>query len=119
MANKQREKLDRKIRRQKRVRAKISGTAQTPRLSVHRSLMHINAQLIDDVSGKTLVSATDLEVKGDKLTKTDKAAKVGELIAEKATKAGITQIVFDKGSSQYHGRVQALAEGARKGGLKF
>lgn len=107
-----------KILRRRRVRAKISGTAEVPRLSVSVSLGHVRAQIIDDLKGVTLVSATDLALK-EKMTKTEKASKVGELIAEKAVKAGIKKIVFDRGPKMYHGRVKALAEAARAKGLEF
>jgi large subunit ribosomal protein L18 len=119
MANKQKLKDEKIQRRKNRVRAKISGTAKKPRLSVFRSLKHIYAQLIDDQNSKTLISAKDTEVKADKKAKVDLAFKVGELIAAKAKKAGIEQVVFDKGSYLYHGRVKSLADGARAGGLKF
>ncbi len=103
----------------RRVRATISGTADRPRLAVFRSLQHINVQLIDDVAKKTLVSATDIEltVKGNK--KVEKAELVGKLLAEKAIKAGIKAVVFDRRAYKYHGRVQKVADGARAGGLKF
>ena len=109
-----------RIKRHKRVRSKISGTPECPRLCVFRSAKHIYAQVIDDVSGKTLVSASSLEKDfgaygGNK----DAAKKVGEMIAERALKAKIEDVVFDRGGFVYHGRVQALAEGAREGGLKF
>lgn len=103
-------------RRHKRVRAKISGTAQRPRLSVYRSLSHIYAQLIDDTKGITLVSAKNSEIKaGGK--KTEQAMAVGKLLAEKAKAKNISQAVFDRGAFKYAGRVKALAEGAREGGL--
>ena len=110
-------------RRQRRIRMKISGTAERPRLNVFRSLEHIYAQLIDDEAGKTLVSASTLD-KGlrDELSKKNKkeqAKAVGEAIAERAKDAGIETVVFDRGGFIYHGRVKALAEGAREGGLKF
>ena len=106
-----------KARRRGRVRAKISGTAQRPRLSVFRSLTGINAQLIDDVAGKTLLSAKSQEVeKGNKM---DQAKAVGKLIAERAVAKGLSQVVFDKGIYKYHGRVKALADAAREAGLKF
>lgn len=108
-----------KVRRHKRVRAKVSGTAARPRLSVYRSLEHIYAQLIDDVSGKTLVSAKDSEIKENLKTKTDKSLAVGRLIAEKALAKSIKEAVFDKGVCKFHGRVKALAEGAREKGLKI
>ena len=109
-----------RIKRHKRVRSKISGTPECPRLCVFRSAKHIYAQIIDDVSGKTLVSASSLEKDfgvygGNK----DAAKKVGALVAERALKAKINDVVFDRGGFVYHGRVQALAEGAREGGLNF
>ena len=109
-----------RIKRHKRVRSKISGTPECPRLCVFRSAKHIYAQVIDDVSGKTLVSASSLEKDfgvygGNK----DAAKKVGVLVAERALKAKIESVVFDRGGFVYHGRVQALAEGAREGGLNF
>ena len=105
--------------RHTRVRGKISGTAQRPRLNVYRSNSNIYAQVIDDVAGVTLVSASTLEkdVKGN--SKTEKAAFVGETIAKRAVEKGITEVVFDRGGYLYHGRVQALAEAARENGLKF
>ena len=103
-------------RRAKRVRAKISGTDTRPRLSVYRSLGHIYAQLIDDASGKTIAAATDKEIKA-KASKTDKSQAVGKLLAEKAKAKGVTSAVFDRGQFKFHGRVKALAEGAKEGGL--
>jgi len=105
--------------RARRARAKISGTARRPRLSVFRSGRHIYAQLIDDERGKTLVSASDLELKKEKNKKTDLAKDTGKLIAQKAREEKISEVIFDKGGFKYHGRVKALAEGAREGGLKF
>lgn len=115
------EKVKQQIRtiRKKRVRAKVSGTAARPRLNVFRSLRHISVQLIDDQKGLTVAWAKDTEIKGAKIKKSELAFKVGELIAAKAQKAGISQVVFDKSSYKYHGRVEAVAEGARKGGLIF
>ena len=109
-----------RMRRHKRVRGKISGTPECPRLNVFRSSMHIYAQIIDDVNGKTLCAASSLE-KGFGMYggNCDAAKKVGQMIAEKAKKAGITDVVFDRGGYVYHGRVAALAEGAREGGLEF
>jgi len=115
-----------KIRRQKRLwrarrtRAKIFGTAEKPRLAVFRSSKHIYAQLINDEAGKTLASASDLEIKdaGAK-KKTDKATAVGRLLAQKAQELKIKEVVFAKGGYKYHGAVKALAEGARAGALKF
>ena len=109
-----------RLKRHKRVRGKISGTPERPRLNVFRSETNIYAQVIDDVNGVTLVSASSLE-KGFECegTKTDAAKKVGEVIAERAKAKGIDTVVFDRGGYLYHGRVKALAEGAREGGLKF
>lgn len=112
-------KQKRKIRH-KRVRAKIKGASKKPRLSVYRSLKHIYAQLIDDEIGETLVSASDFEIKKDKkMTKTEIAEKVGELIAKKAKEKGIKEVVFDRGGFKYHGRIKRLAEKARENGLIF
>ena len=109
-----------RLKRHKRVRSKISGTPERPRLNVFRSETNIYAQVIDDVSGKTLVSASSLEKDFScDGTKTDAARKVGQTVAERAKAAGITTVVFDRGGYVYHGRVQALAEGAREGGLEF
>ena len=107
-------------KRHKRVRAKLSGTSERPRLNVFRSEKNIYAQVIDDVAGVTLASASSLE-KGFECdgTKTDAAKKVGQLVAERAKAKGIDTVVFDRGGYVYHGRVQALAEGAREGGLQF
>lgn len=113
----QKKQLKRK-RRQKRVRAKISGTAELPRLNVYRSNTGVFVQLIDDVSGRTLVSASNKEVKA-KGTKTEQSFEVGKLIAQKAKKAKIEKVVFDKGGFKYHGRIKAVAEGAREEGLQF
>ena len=109
-----------RIKRHKRVRAKIAGTSERPRLNVFRSATNIYAQIIDDTKGITLVSASSLE-KGFECegTKTDAAKKVGEVIAERAKAKGIDTVVFDRGGYLYHGRVKALAEGAREGGLQF
>lgn len=106
-------------RRHLRVRAKISGTAAIPRLSVYRSLKHIFVQLIDDVNGRTLAAVKDTDIKGAKMTKTEVAAAVGKLLAEKAQAAKISQAVFDRGQFKYHGRVKAVAEAAREAGLKI
>ena len=109
-----------RIKRHKRVRGKISGTAERPRLSVFRSENNIYAQVIDDVAGNTLVSASSVE-KGFEGSGANKegARKVGKLVAERALQKGIEEVVFDRGGYIYHGRVQELAEGAREGGLKF
>ena len=109
-----------RLHRHIRVRGKISGTAERPRLNVFRSLNHIYAQLIDDVKGVTLVSASSAEKDfGMNGGNKEAARKVGTLIAERALKNGIENVVFDRGGYIYHGRVQELAEGAREGGLKF
>lgn len=118
MANTKNNKQEQKARRKKRVRAKIFGSKIRPRLSVFRSLKHLSVQLIDDNKGVTLASVKDQEIK-KKGKKIDLAFEIGELIAAKAIKAGIKEIVFDRSGYQYHGRVKAVAEGARKGGLKF
>lgn len=107
-----------RLRRQIRVRTKIQGDAQRPRLAIHRSLRYISAQLIDDAAGKTLISAHQRDLKG-KMTKSDAAAALGKQFAESAKKAGISQVVFDRRSYKYHGRVKAFADAAREGGLVF
>lgn len=129
-------KLAKRYRRRKRVRAKIKGTVQVPRLSVFRSAKHIYAQLIDDENGKTLVAASDRELKFNRTHGKGNAEKgesrgamrggkvavayeVGRLVAEKAKAKKIQKVVFDRGCYKYHGRVKALAEGAREGGLEF
>ena len=117
------DKNQERLRRHTRVRKKISGTAETPRLSVYRSLNHIYVQVIDDVKGVTLCSASTMEkeVKGEikDMTKTDAAKLVGKKAAERALAKGIKDIVFDRGGYLYTGRVQAVADGAREAGLKF
>ena len=109
-----------RIKRHSRVRGKISGTAERPRLCVYRSENHIYAQIIDDVAGATLVAASTVE-KGFEGNggNVDAAKKIGAAIAERALQKGIEEVVFDRGGYIYHGRVKALAEGAREGGLKF
>ena len=106
-----------RVRRHARVRKKIAGSAARPRLAVYRSNRHIYAQLIDDVEARTLAAASDREVSGD--TKTEAAKAVGELLAERAKAAGIERAVFDRGGRLYHGRVAAVAEGARDKGLEI
>ncbi len=108
-------------RRHIRLRKKISGTASTPRLVVTRSTRHMYAQIVDDVAGRTLASASTFEtdMRSTEGDKTAKARQVGALLAERAKAAGIESVVFDRGGSQYTGRVAALAEGAREGGLAF
>ena len=109
-----------RLRRHKRVRGKISGTAARPRLDVFRSNMHIYAQIIDDVNGVTLAAASSNEKDfGENAGNCEGARKVGLMIAERAAAKGITEVVFDRGGYVYHGRVKELAEGAREGGLKF
>ena len=108
-----------RTRRHRRVRGKIAGTAERPRLAVFRSNRGIFAQLVDDDAGRTLVSASWLGVKSRSGNKTEQASEVGKAIAEAAKKAGIRHCVFDRGGYLYHGRVKALAEGAREGGLQF
>lgn len=111
---------EKRIRRKKRIRAKIFGKKERPRLCVFRSAKHIYCQLIDDEKGTTLVWASDLELKKKKgKTKKELAFEVGKLIAKKALRKKIEKVVFDRGGYKYHGRVKALAEGAREGGLKF
>ena len=112
-----------RLKRRRRVRAKVEGTVSRPRLSVFRSLKHIYAQVIDDEQGHTMISAStlDKDIKGetDGKVKVAKAELVGSLIAKRAKTKKIKQVVFDRGGYKYHGRVKALAEAARKGGLKF
>ena len=112
-------KSDRRQRIRFRIRKSISGTATNPRLSVFRSNKEIYAQLIDDVNGVTILAASSREKEIGKGTNVEIAAAVGKLVAEKALKAGIHTITFDRGGNLYHGRVKSLAEGAREAGLKF
>lgn len=111
------QKINGKIARKRRIRAKVSGTATRPRLTVHRSLMQMTVQLIDDETGKTVCSASTKELKAK--PNSDGAAKLGEAIAKKAKDAKVSAVVFDRNSYKYHGRVKALADAARKGGLTF
>ena len=104
-------------RRHLRVRRKVAGTAERPRLVVFRSLKHITAQLVDDTQGRTLFTVTSAAVGEGK--KTEKSLAVGKRVAERAKEAGITRVVFDRAGYQYHGRVKAVADGAREGGLEF
>jgi len=118
--NLQKVKQERKERRHKRIRAKIFGTFQKPRLSVFRSLKHIYVQLINDEKGKTLVMASDQDLESRKeKSKKEMAKEVGKLIAKRALEKKINQVVFDRGSYKYHGRIRALAEGVKEGKLKF
>jgi large subunit ribosomal protein L18 len=112
-------KMRARKRRATRVRSKVRGTAERPRLSVFRSNRAIWAQVIDDRKGHTLVSASSTQLEETGLKKKDAAAKVGALLAERAKAAGVEQVVFDRGPYLYHGRVKALADGAREGGLEF
>jgi large subunit ribosomal protein L18 len=109
----------RRLRRRRRVRAKISGTAERPRLSVYRSNRGVFAQLIDDRAGRTLAAVNWTEADLRDLSGIDQAKRAGEILAERATAAGVTTCVFDRGGYRYHGRVRALAEGAREKGLAF
>ena len=111
-------KIDRRNKIKLRVRGKVTGTAERPRLTVFRSNKQIYAQVIDDLTGKTLAAASSLKI-ADKAPKKEIAAKVGELIAKSAQEAGVTAVVFDRNGFLYHGRVKELADAARKGGLKF
>jgi large subunit ribosomal protein L18 len=122
------EKVNSRIRRKKRIRKKVNGTPERPRLSVFRSAKHIYAQIIDDARGKTLAAASSLEkeLKGqtppeesDEKGKIAAAAVIGRLVAERALEKGISKVVFDRNGFMYHGRVKAISEGARKAGLDF
>ncbi|TVS05541.1 MAG: 50S ribosomal protein L18 [Phycisphaerales bacterium] len=119
--NRQKLKDKRRGRRRVGIRKRVIGTPSRPRLCVYRSLNHIYVQVVDDLEGKTLVSAStrDKDTRLDKTGNTDAAAAVGMKIAEKARAAGVTQVVFDRGGFRYHGRVRALADAARKAGLEF
>ncbi len=114
---------DARVRRHKRVRSRISGTPERPRLSIYRSLTEIYAQIIDDKAGQTLISASTLdhELRSavDGMKKSEQARKIGQALAERAKAKGIKTVVFDRGGYRYIGRVKALADGAREGGLEF
>lgn len=110
-------KIERRIKIKYRVRKRVNGSAERPRLSVFRSNKQIYAQVINDLNGTTIASASSLGL--EKMPKKEQAAKVGEAVAAKAIAAGITEVVFDRNGYLYHGRVKEVAEGARKGGLKF
>ncbi|HET6762931.1 MAG TPA: 50S ribosomal protein L18 [Longimicrobiaceae bacterium] len=116
---------ERRLRRHRRVRGKVTGTGERPRLVVYRSLNHIEGQVVDDVAGRTVIGlstmAADLRAQKstDGMTKTEASRAAGKALAEKAVAAGITAVVFDRGGYLYHGRVKAFAEGAREGGLQF
>ena len=108
-----------RIRRHTRLRKKVSGTPDRPRLSVFRSNVHIYAQVIDDVAGRTLAAASTVEKESSDGTKTEQATAIGKLVAQRALDAGVTKVVFDRGGFQYHGRIKALADAAREAGLNF
>ena len=110
-------RTEKRFRRHLRVRNRVTGTADRPRLVVFRSLKHIYAQLVDDTANKTLATVSDLTIEQGK--KGERAAEVGKLIAERAKSAGVTRVVFDRAGYRYHGRIKAVADGARKGGLEF
>jgi large subunit ribosomal protein L18 len=109
----------RRLKRRRRVRARINGTSERPRLSVYRSNRGVFAQLVDDTKGHTVAAVNWIEPELRKLSATEQARKAGELLAERAKGAGVEACVFDRGGYRYHGRVKALAEGAREGGLAF
>jgi large subunit ribosomal protein L18 len=110
-------KENRRLKRRRRVRAKISGTANRPRISVFRSNRGLSAQLVDDVSGNTLAAVNWFEAELRSLAKSERATRAGQLLAERAKAAGVSEAVFDRGGYRYHGQVKALAEGAREAGL--
>jgi len=113
----------RRERRHRRVRAKVHGTAERPRLVVHRSINHVEGQVVDDVAGRTLVGLSTLDAglrgQSGEMNKTEASRAAGKALAEKAREMGVTKVVFDRGGYVYHGRVKAFAEGAREGGLDF
>jgi large subunit ribosomal protein L18 len=121
LRNKSKDREVLRTRRHARVRRKVQGTPERPRLVVHRSLKNVSAQIADDIAGKVLLGVSTLapELKETEGTKKDLAKAAGKLIAEKAKAAGITKVVFDRGGYLYHGRIAAFAEGAREGGLEF
>lgn len=112
-------KQEKRQRRHKRIRKKVSGTLERPRFCVFRSNKHIYAQLIDDVKGQVILSSSDLKLKKSKERKVDIAYEVGKLIAQKSNEKKIKKVIFDRGGYRYHGRVKALAKGARENGLEF
>jgi large subunit ribosomal protein L18 len=107
---------DLRARRHLRVRKNVTGTPERPRLVVFRSLKHITAQIVDDTTGRTMMTVTSVKLEGKK---SEKSAVVGKMIAEKAKAAGVSKVVFDRAGYKYHGRVKAVADGAREGGLEF
>ena len=112
---------EKRVRRHRRVRGKVHGTQERPRLVVHRSINHLEAQVIDDVAGRTIVglSTNAPDLRGKEQNKSDASRALGKALAEKAKAAGVDKVVFDRGGYLYHGRVKAFAEGAREGGLEF
>lgn len=112
-------KLSRRLRIKRGIRKRISGTAERPRLSVYRSNKGIYAQVIDDISGKTLISASSLKELKEKGSKVDQSKELGKILGEKAIASGISEVVFDRNGYLYHGRIKSLAEGAREAGLIF
>jgi len=115
-------KVEEKLKRKKRIRSRVSGTKERPRLAVYRSNAYIYAQIINDTENKTLLSASEKDLvkkESEKMNKTQKAKEVGIVLAKKAAKIGIKRVVYDRGGYRYHGRVKSLAEGAREGGLDF
>ena len=112
-------KQEKRVRRHKKIRVNMNGTKDRPRLFVFRSNQHIYVQLIDDEKSKVLVSASDKDLKASKIKKAEAAKEVGKFIAKKAVELKIEKVVFDRGGTLFHGRVKAVAEGAREGGLKF
>ena len=117
--DKNKKKLIGRIRRHNRIRSKVSGTGDRPRLNIFKSNLNIYLQIINDETGKTLVSANVKELKKKKLNKTEQAMELGKLLADKAEKVKVKKVVFDKSGYKYHGRVKAAADGAREGGLEF
>ena len=107
---------DLRARRHLRVRKNVAGTAERPRLVVFRSLKHITAQIVDDSKGRTMMTVTSVKLEGKK---SEKSVQVGKMIAEKAKAAGVSKVIFDRAGYKYHGRVKAVADGAREGGLEF
>jgi large subunit ribosomal protein L18 len=121
MSDAAKQKRDSRVRRHARVRKQVQGTAARPRLAVFRSNRHVVAQVIDDGTGTTLASASTLEadLRSDSTSNVSAASRVGELVAERAKAAGISQVVFDRGGFRYHGRIAAVADAAREAGLEF
>jgi large subunit ribosomal protein L18 len=124
MANRNvQQRHERRLRRHRRVRKKVSGTGERPRLVVYRSLTNMEAQIVDDLQGTTLLgistNSADVKAEGAELSKSEKGRLAGKLLAQRAIEKGITRVVFDRGGFLYHGRVKAFADGAREGGLEF